>query len=116
MRLKGGVQWVRMSPAMWAVRAVADEVTQGVFGRDAICTSARRKKTPGGSSLHPKGEALDLRTRDMPAHTQRTYRDRMKAKLGDLSDGYDVVLEGPASEDKKLQERVAHLHVENDPD
>lgn len=112
MELKADVQWVNMHPSMEVVREVIDEPTQAICGRDAVCTSARRPQTQGGSSLHPKGKAVDLRTIDLDVETQRDYARAVSALLGPM---FDVVLEGPAAFDERYRDRVAHLHVEFDP-
>lgn len=111
MKVKDGVDMNVQGPMLF-VEAVIDPLTQRMFGREAVCTSGRRTSTPGGSSLHPHGLALDLRTIDQPPELQRAYADAVAQLLGEE---YDVVLEGPASLDDRYRSRVAHLHVEYDP-
>lgn len=111
MIYKNGVQRDPVHPEMYYARGVADVVFRQEAGREAVCTDSVRSPTPGGSSLHPLGLADDYRTKDLDTATQRHIRDRVRYFLPDT---YDVVLEGPASEDVKYQHRVAHLHVELD--
>lgn len=107
-----GVNFDVEGPMLY-VEATIDPVTRRIFGREAICTSARRQASPGGSSLHYEGLAIDLRTRDQPAALQRLYADQVQKLYGP---GFDVVLEGPASLDDRYRDRQPHLHIEWDPD
>ena len=111
MIVKDGVDMDVLGPMLF-VESVIDPVTKRIFGREAVCTSGRRTATPGGSSLHPHGLAMDLRTIDQTPEKQREYADAVARLLGEE---YDVVLEGPASLDDRYRGRVAHLHVEYDP-
>ena len=113
MILKEGVDFDVEGP-MLLVEAFIDPLTQRLFGREAVCTSGRRTKTSGGSSLHPHGLAMDLRTIDQTPEKQREYADEVAKLLGSINPFYQVILEGPASLDDRYRNRVAHLHIEYD--
>jgi hypothetical protein len=68
--------------------------------RGAYITSAR-DSVHGKGSLHPKGLAIDLRTRDLEMSRIIELASEIKATLGK---NFDVVIEQD------------HLHVEYDPD
>jgi hypothetical protein len=102
-----------MHPMMVIPRIEARQLHQEMTGRDMVITSGRREPTPGGSSLHPKGRAMDIRIwyfRD----TQhiREFARRLRVILGP---DFDVVVEGPAATDPKYRNRQPHIHVEYDP-
>lgn len=104
--------WRDMHPAMWMAREVARQLHLEMTGKDLTITSGRRKKTPGGSSKHQTGEAMDLRVWDLgSAQEQHQFADTLRTRLGE---DFDVIVEGPASRDPRYQERVAHIHVELD--
>lgn len=62
-------------------------------------------------SLHPKGLAADLRTKNLPARVVTEVFDRLKAKLHPL--GFDVVPEGGVGATPFTT--GAHIHIESDP-
>lgn len=101
-----------MHVSMWMARETCRQVYWRVFGRDMVITSAMRPKSPGGSSLHPQGRALDLRTRDLTTAEAR-YLTRQIAEA--LGEDFDVILEGWQSTDSRLRNRAPHIHVEYDP-
>lgn len=60
----------------------------------------------GEGSVHPKGDAVDLRTKNFPnVELKREFADRVKSRLGPK---YDVILED-------LNGPNEHLHIERDP-
>lgn len=69
--------------------------------RLAFVTSANDSKH-GPGSLHPKGRALDLRTRDLTDAQITALADALKTRLGE---SWDVVIEHDPP----------HLHIEFDP-
>ena len=89
--------------------AVADETHKQLFGMEATVTSMLDgKHNPG--SLHPKGRAADLRTKDLSPAQLEQWVKRLKAVL---THDFDIVAEGykgftPAT-------TGAHLHIEYDP-
>lgn len=118
MKFKSDVVWANMHVSMWFARLVIDQAFQDLAGREAVITSARRKKTPGGSSLHPEGRALDIRVwsmdtegrqKTMTVAEQRAMAAALRASLGP---GFDVIIEGPAAENPAYQGREPHIHVE----
>lgn len=126
MILKSGVDWpADIDPAIEKAKAIIDEVHREETGDEATCTSAFRPATPGGSSLHPKKRALDLRTwlfgdanTDTGKARVRKFAARLRERLGP---DYDVIVEGPAAEKPKYltyadgTKRNPHVHVEHDP-
>ena len=104
--------WCQMSPAMWAARVEARLLVREMFDEDLVITSGRRPMTPGGSSKHQTGEAMDIRSREWPSQDQRAFATELGARLGE---DFDVIVEGPASLDTKYQDRPPHVHVEYDP-
>jgi hypothetical protein len=104
--------WKDMHPAMWAARVEARLLVREMFDEDLVITSARRPPTPGGSSKHGTGEAMDIRSREWPPTEQRAFATELGNRLGE---DFDVIVEGPASLDTRYQQRVAHVHVEIDP-
>ena len=99
MRLKSGVQWTRMAPAMEHAWDVCERVTREVCDRDAIITSARDGRH-SANSFHYEGRALDLRTRDLTVTKVAEYHGALVLALGP---DYDVVTERD------------HIHLEFDP-
>lgn len=96
--IKSGVDLRGLSPQM----AIAYTIACGIYvshGKRCRITSGVEGKH-GHNSLHYKGQALDLGTRDYQDQLKVTIRDEMKEALGDQ---FDVVLE------------PTHLHVEFDP-
>lgn len=104
--------WKDMSKAMWYARGEARHLVREMFDEDVVVTSGRRPASPGGSSRHQIGEAMDIRSREWAAPDQRAFATELQARLGE---DFDVIVEGPASLDQRYQERVAHVHVEYDP-
>lgn len=96
---KSGVVMWDMHPAVTDALPTMDTVSVATIGREALITTARdgeHMKT----SLHYKGRALDLRTKDVADAVLVHYRDNLAEALGD---DWDVVLER------------THIHVEFDP-
>lgn len=109
MEFKQGVQWKDMHTSMWMARMVTDTVYREETGVGATITSARRTATPGGSSLHPKGRAIDVRVWGMTQHQQRRTAELIRDRLGP---GFDVIVEGPAAENPAYKHRAPHIHIE----
>jgi hypothetical protein len=102
-----------MHAAMWMARMEARLLHQEWTGVDLVITSGRRKATPGGSSLHPKGRAMDIRVWYLDsAQRQNQFAERLQGILGE---DFDVIVEGPASRVEKYRDRPPHIHVEYDP-
>ena len=110
-----------MHPAMWMARAEARILHRQRFRADLRITSGMRPQSPGGSSLHPVGRAMDLGVRfqlddgtwyHMKQAEQRAFARRLQGVLGE---DFDVVVEGPASHDPRYRGRAPHIHVEYDP-
>lgn len=114
MRLKDGVRWPEdMHPSTWYARSVIDVAHREATGYGATCTSAYRDQSPGGSSLHPKKRAMDVRVWAFP--TDQQVRDFAKALRDRLGPDFDVVVEGQAAEHERYRDRPPHIHVEYDP-
>ncbi len=101
-----------MHNSMWMARVEARALHQEMFERDLTITSGMRSQRPGGSSLHPLGRAMDIRSRFMSDEEQWTFAKRLQRRLGE---DFDVVVEGPANPDPRYYHRVPHIHVEYDP-
>lgn len=102
MRLKSGVRLDGLQWPLWYAAAVADylhqaqgwgqaTITSGLDGGDAF--GPARVTTSG----HPFGNAIDIRSRDMPAEMRQAYAQGLQSMLGNF---FRVVLE------------VDHFHVE----
>lgn len=101
-----------MHAAMWMARAEARSLHVEMFQKDMTITSGMRKQSPGGSSLHPLGRAMDIRSRFMSHDEQREFAARLQATLGE---DFDVIVEGPAATNARYRDRPPHIHVEYDP-
>ena len=101
-----------MHPALWMARAEARRLHVDLFERDMVVTSGLRKRTPGGSSLHQSGRAMDIRSRNMTRENQLRFSTLLQEILGE---DFDVIVEGPHAPDPRYRNRVAHIHVEYDP-
>jgi hypothetical protein len=101
-----------MSPAMWVARTEARILVREMFDEDVVITSGRRPQTPGGSSLHQVGQAMDIRSREWSHDQQRALARELQDRLGE---DFDVIVEGPASLSPRYQQRVPHIHIEYDP-
>lgn len=96
--LKEGVAIDLMRPQI-ALAASIIEMCYREIGTDCVITSGNDGQHMKGS-LHYMGQAIDVRTRDVPEGSLTHLIGRIKQALGA---NYDVVLEGD------------HLHVEHDP-
>lgn len=102
-----------MHPALWMARGEAAALHREMFdGKTMVITSAVRPQSPGGSSLHPVGRAMDIRTRFMTAAEQHAFADALRERLGE---DFDVIVEGPAARDARYRHRPPHIHAEYDP-
>lgn len=110
-----------MHAAMWMARAEARALHVEMFDADLRITSGMRPQSPGGSSLHPRGRAMDVGVKfqredgswyHMTRGEQRAYARRLQAILGE---DFDVVLEGPHALNPRYRNRVPHVHIEYDP-
>ena len=114
----GDAAWASMAPPMWSARFEAAHVHRTIFDREMVITSGRRPATPGGSSKHQTGEAMDIRVREpdgswgMSNSQQREYARILRVRLGP---DFDVIVEGSAAEDGRYADRPPHIHVEYDP-
>lgn len=128
MKHAPGVVWPPdMHPKIVAAIPIIDQIHTDMTGEEATCTSAFRPETPGGgSSCHPKKQAIDLRTWAFGDATTeagkklvRWFAKRVRERLGK---GYDFIVEGPAAEDPKYltyadgKPRAPHTHLEWDPE
>lgn len=99
MTLKEGVSLNGLDPIVYYHLTAIDAIHRVVVHRDAIITSGTEGKHMQGS-LHYRGRALDLRTRDLSPSKREELRDALERGLGP---GWDVILES------------THIHVEWDP-
>lgn len=112
MTLFSDAAWKDMVPAMWMARLEARLLVREMFDQELVITSGRRPATPGGSSKHQTGAAMDVRSKEWASQDQRKFAAELSARLGE---DFDVIVEGPASLDVRYQDRTAHVHCEYDP-
>lgn len=94
-----GTKGNSLTPNMRNAESQLDAVFNGVAGRDAVVTyTTNGRHEPG--SLHPSGNAVDLRTRNLTPAQIRRIAEELRRVLGD---DYDVVV------------KRDHIHVEYDP-
>lgn len=75
------------------------------FNQQLVITSANDSTEHKQGSLHYKGAAVDIRTRDLlGGYTGQYAQDIVRSLREELGDDYDVILEGD------------HIHLEYDPD
>ena len=98
--IKPGVDVHGIQPEILLARIIAGEVFAR-YGVACIITSGSEGEHKVGS-LHPKGQAIDLRIRHMDKRLWPVVTEELGKALGPQ---YDVILEA-----KKL-----HIHVEWDP-
>lgn len=99
MKLKSGVKVLGLSNPILIAIMVAKEVYEK-FGVEFVITSGT-DSVHGWSSEHYKGDAIDVRTRNIRSEQQKSL---IAAQIKDcLTDDYDIVLESN------------HLHIEYDP-
>ena len=96
--IKAGVRAAGLQPEILLAILEAREIYRALEV-DLVITSLRDGKHMKGS-LHYKGLAVDLRTRDLCPINRATATRRLKGALGPE---YDVVLESD------------HIHIEFDP-
>jgi hypothetical protein len=106
---------------MWMARVEARMLHREMFEADLRITSGMRPQTPGGSSLHPLGKAIDIgvwhirqdgTTRFLTHAEQWAFAQQLQERLGE---DFDVIIEGPAALDARYRTRQPHIHVEFDP-
>lgn len=107
MKLKPGVQISSMHPMLLEAILIAQEVY--LDAGQAFTITSLTDGVHSSNSLHYKGRAADLRTRDLKGLAPDKLAALIRAKLADFSLGegfaqspYDVVLEKD------------HIHVEID--
>lgn len=98
-QMKEGVDHTNMSPSLTQYYNTIDSIHSCVTGRSAIITSARDGKHMIGS-LHYRGRAIDLRTRDLSPKKARRLTRELQTELGRL---FDIVVE------------YDHIHLEYQP-
>ena len=96
--LKPGVVLHGLATPVIVAMIVADQV-YSEHGHNLTLTSALDGKH-SSQSLHYVGQAIDLRTRDVPEDLRKTLRKKIAQRLG--SD-FDVILE------------KTHIHIEYQP-
>ena len=98
MDLKPGVRISGIRPELVLALILIEPVAYK-FNTQLTITSISDGKH-GANSLHYKGLAVDIRTRNIEAERRKKFTDAVHAAIGDE---FDVVLESD------------HLHVEFDP-
>ncbi len=94
--IKKGVDLRGLAPQM----AIAYTIACKVYGQYACVITSGSDGKHGPNSLHYSGQALDLRTNNLPPQAVQSIVDRLKEALGAQ---FDVVLESD------------HLHLEWQP-
>ena len=100
MRIKPGVKIGGASPELAIGLQIMDSVHRELFGKEITVTSICDGKHSIGS-LHYRGEAADLRTKDLEPQSRSQLAQALQQALGA---DWDVVLEKD------------HIHVEYDPE
>jgi len=100
MRATANVNLDGVTPQIFFALGVANSMHRRMFGPPLTITSAK-DGTHSPGSLHPKGDAVDLRIHDLPPVTAAAFCASLLDALHPL--GYDVVLE------------PTHIHLEWDP-
>ena len=103
MKIKPGVNVAGLRPEM-VLALIAAQRVYGEHDTVPTITSALDSKH-GRGSLHFAGQALDLRTKDLPAGAAPVIFRQLADALGDQ---YDVLLEGFGTANE-------HIHVEFQP-
>ncbi len=93
--IKSGVDLRGLTPQM----AIAYTIACKVYGQYACVITSGSDSKHGPNSLHYSGQALDLRTNNLPPQAVQSIVDRLKEALGAQ---FDVVLESD------------HIHLEWD--
>ncbi|HWQ03412.1 MAG TPA: hypothetical protein VNL38_02935, partial [Candidatus Nitrosotenuis sp.] len=101
LQMKRGVNGEGVNAQMWFVLGIAYDVYLEVAGKDLTVTSLRDSHASKPKSLHNKGLAADLRTKNLAAPHVAAIEKKLKERLEPL--GFDVVNEGD------------HIHIEYDP-
>ena len=83
------------------IKPIVDRLSLEIFGREAIVTSGNDGHHMP-NSLHYKGLAMDLRTKDQTHEKITAFATRLQMEIGD---DYDVIIE----------DNPPHIHVEYDP-
>lgn len=112
MKLKRGVNTKAVQPCIWWALGFADRLHQQLFSRPSVVTSLNDGQH-SENSKHYKGEACDLRVKDLaPAEAARFYQF-LKMALDPL--GFDVVIEGGnPGETMTTFTNGEHVHIEWD--
>jgi hypothetical protein len=100
MNIKQTVITENTDPRIWYALGVADTLHQQML-RTPITVTSMRDGIHGPNSLHPAGQAADIRTRHLSTDRQTAFLLPLKAMLYPL--GFDVILESD------------HIHIEYDP-
>lgn len=98
MLFKYGVNPI-LHPILVAKKDLIDEIHLKTVGREAIVTSGNDGKHMS-TSLHYKGKAIDLRTKDLHRKLIPKLADALRIGLGK---DWDIVVE------------KTHIHLEYDP-
>lgn len=118
MIYKHGICGCKLCKELKFALMILDAWTQLIFGKEIVVTSTWREKG-AKPSFHPKWQAADLRTRDLPdfAHTLweviiKKVNETLSA-LPDCKGKFDMVYE-PAVYDGDKLIRQQHGHLEWD--
>ena len=96
-----------LSPEMHYALGVAAALKQRIFGQNCVVTALLDgEHNPG--SLHPLGQAADLRTNDLIPEDRQAWFDAIKKALEPM--GFDVVFEGGVGATPATS--GAHVHIE----
>jgi hypothetical protein len=121
MKFKGGViekaKWLAEgSPKMKLISIILDAISLLYYDEEIVITSAIREPREGRKSFHPKGQALDFRTNDVPKKLIYLWMEI----VGKMNTAEDVLnVEGHFDCIWESQDMPnEHLHIEwdtNDP-
>jgi hypothetical protein len=109
MLYKHGADFIGLQPPMWYALGVADAV-YAAHGQQMVLSVGTNGIHSVPDSLHAKGFAVDIRTRNVPQSTMDIIYAEMKKRLYNL--GYDVIDERGTVSNGVPQ---PHVHIEYDP-
>lgn len=102
---KAGIKLANVTPQIVLALMVAERVYETIGGTDLIITSVNDGEHKVGS-LHGKGQAVDLRTQNIPDPKKRN--EVYKFLRSALTPDYDVLWEFQGKDNE-------HIHIEWDP-
>ncbi len=104
------VVYAGLQPEVYYALGVASALRKKMFELNCVVTSLLDGHHNDGS-LHPTGEAADIRTVDLTVGERQAWYDSLRDELEPM--GFDVVWEGGVGATPATT--GAHIHIEFDP-